>query len=604
MPDTPVDLRDPRYSGPQARPGSKVPVYSNPSARDAPPLGISENQFTLIPETPTDRNQANTAYSSARELSSVYGPLTYGESSTEMSHRRTSSPWATTSFSHEPRMYQANNNSYEKPPIPESSDLQKDPGLPFGPSKLRLANPSSDLDFEHALLDPSKADSQSTKSYWATYGDISRADFNEYKEMVNEQFKQAQMILDSTMQEMSFLKRQHAKHNAKWQKELETALTGQDQNAAGRWSRAIRGEIRKPKLVIDQAIDREIRQIQSYGDTSAVNEEAAETASDPPLYDNLPDKLRQMAVELLLRRSQVAYILKDWKAMEYYSRQAQRLARSFKWEPFVARCAFWTGVALYHLGDWIRAYENFEAADRTKGYYIPREEILDWLTLSSRRLEDPPKLWSNLLLAVQGEQAPGFTLLGTLLEEREDLASPVTEIQTSGDEGTSLPRRSSRANAPSISAANDATLVDAPDLKHNAGFDKATSIGRGTADTVAVTPDVHIEPLKARQKTVPSAITLPSTVEPPRVRTPLLYTPGSHPVPGPRSHASMNGYGSPLSRDSDEGQNTRRSLSDLGIPSATSPPTESSHLFSQMNDYPDGNGISDDSAASSEEHLA
>ncbi|KAL8807280.1 MAG: hypothetical protein Q9182_000785 [Xanthomendoza sp. 2 TL-2023] len=465
---------------------------------------------------------------------------------------------------------------------------------------------ASHLDGYQAQIE-SKADPQSTKSYWATYGDISRADFNEYKELVTERFNQAQIILDSTMQEISFLKRQHANHRVKWQKELATALTGKDQNAVGRWSRAVRGEIRKPKLVIEQAIDREVRQIQTYGDASAVNEEATETPSDPPLYDNLPDKLRQIAVELLLRRSQVAYILKDWKAMENYSRQAQHLARNFKWEPFVARCAFWTGVALYHLGDWIRAYEDFEAADRTKGYYIPREEILEWLTLSSERLKDPPKLWSNLLLAVKGEQAPGFTPLGTLLEEREDVASPVTEIHTSGDEGTSLPRHSSRANGPSISSANHAILVDAPDLEHSASFDKATSISRRTTDAIAFTPDVHIEPLKARRKAIPTAITLPSTVEPPRVRTPLLYTPGSRPVSGPRSNASINGQDSPLSRNFDEGQNTRLSLSDLGIHSAISPPAEPFHVVSQMSDYPDGNnGVMSifEGAAPPEEELA
>ncbi|KAL8689886.1 MAG: hypothetical protein Q9224_004538, partial [Gallowayella concinna] len=571
MPDTPIELRDPRYSLSQAFPGSKVSVNSSPSASGPAHLPISEDRFASTPETLTGHNGTNSAYSSTRELSPIRGTRRYGQSPNEIPYRKTAFPKVPRSLSVESPVYQAANVFFEEPTIPGlSTNRSLDPWLQFGPS------------VEHEKFDPS------TKSYGATHGDVSRADFNEYKELVDEQLNQAQRVVEGIMQEMSSLKCHHANHRVQWQKELEIARTGQDQNIASRWSRAIRGEIKKPKPVIEQAIEREIRQIQSYGDISAVNEEATETPSDPPLYDNLPDKLRQMAVELLLRRSQVASIIKDWNAMETYSRQAQRLARSFEWEPLVARCAFWTGIALYHQGNWIRAYENFDAADGTKGFYIPREEILDWLTLSSQRLEDPPKLWSNLLLAVQGEQAPNFTPLGTLLEEREDLATPVTEIQDSGEQGTSRPKRSSRAKDPSISAADDTILVDAPSLEHSASSNNATLIGGGTTGAVAVTPDVHIQPLKSRRTVVPAAITLPSTVEPPRIRTSLLYTPGSHPLSGPRSNPSMDTFDSPLSGVPDEGQNHKWSLSDLGIPSATSLPAKSFYSASLMEIYPDG----------------
>lgn len=104
---------------------------------------------------------------------------------------------------------------------------------------------------------------------------------------------------------------------------------------------------------------------------------------DPYLYDNIGAKMRQMTVDLWLLRTKVAEYVKDWKAMENYGRQAHKLAGDLRWEPFVAQCALPIGIALFNQGEWFGAYENFEEAEKTQGYYLAPETISVWQRLAA-----------------------------------------------------------------------------------------------------------------------------------------------------------------------------------------------------------------------------
>lgn len=351
-------------------------------------------------------------------------------------------------------------------------------------------------------------------SYRATEGSTLPADFMEYKVHVDEQFVEAGRILAKSMQEKKSLERQHAQQRAAWQDELERARV-----AANRWTRPVGAIIRRPKLISDQEIEAEAFQVGFNGKTESAHEELpfAESEKHPPLYNNFPDQLRQMAVEILLQRSKVAYTLKDWNTMDSSSRQAYNLATYFKWEPYLARCAFWIGIALYHRKKWTEAYEAFEEADKTNGYYIARRIILHWLRETSKRLEGSP--WSTGLSAIRGENPPVLTPLDTVVEEEDSFPFPDTGNPYRADQKDAPSNIGAPTEDESIHATETILLAYDPVPQRNAGSGEI-GLGRNAQSRV-----VAASPKDQRVKPQLKAITLPSIVEPPRVRTPRLYEP-------------------------------------------------------------------------------
>ena len=344
---------------------------------------------------------------------------------------------------------------------------------------------------------------------------MSHANFARYEADVDKQFKQARKKLLEIMQENKSLERQMDA----WKDELNRARI-----AVTRWSQPVREVVKKPRLIGDQEIEVEAHQLDPNGDTEFDRGDLLNSGSlrYQPLYDSFPGRLRQMAVELLLQRSNVADILGDWKAMENCSRQAYDLAVYLKWEPYLARCAFPIGKALYQQKDWVGAYEKFEEADKTKGYYIARRDILHWLRETSKRLEECPEPWSTILSAARGENPPVLTPLNTVVEEGENAS-----FSDSGDHQHSAAKECGSSNASpttnerTIHAANSTLQANDPDPKRSTTSD---DIGRGDnaeKGVVAASPNDRILRLKSH----PKAITLPSVVAPPRIRTPRIYEP-------------------------------------------------------------------------------
>lgn len=385
----------------------------------------------------------------------------------------------------------------------------------------------------------SKIELQALAPNQATEGNALPADFTEYRKHVENQFAEARRIIAKSMQERKSLERQHARQRTAWQDELERARV-----AVNRWTRPIGAKVRVPRLISDQEIEAEAYHSQSNGHIESTQEQLpfAEWEQHPPLYNNFPDRLRQMAVELLVQRSKVAYTLKDWKSMETSSRQAYNLARYFDWEPYIARSAFWIGIALYHQENWTEAYEAFEEADKTNGYYIARRIILHWLSKTSKRLEGSPG-WSSGLSAIRGENPPVLTPLDTVIEEVDafPFSHPGDQYRV-GKQGfasnTVATMDDFAANATDI-----ALLADHQDPRRNAE-PKQDGLGR-----ISQGHRLSASPKDRRVKPAPKAIKLPSIVEPPTIRTPRLYEPqpsGGVSVAG-KDDLSLPGMRQPIS---------------------------------------------------------
>ncbi|KAL8927364.1 MAG: hypothetical protein Q9172_001443, partial [Xanthocarpia lactea] len=493
---------------------------------------MSENRFTLTPDTPVNHNATSRANDAADPVALPTGPsLTHrpyglGRSPTERPRAGTAYPranYSAGSFFDNSPLYQAPSEFEEERTSAQSSttgcvDPPKAPEYPFRPPQLEVANPDYDPESEGAIFDSTKAGPHPIKSNQPTEGSISHADFARYKADVDEQFGQAREILLKIMQENKSLERRHDQQREAWQDELNHA-----RNAATRWSQPVREAIKMPRLIGDQEIEVEAHQVDSNGDTEFVRGNLLYSVSQryQPLYDSFPGRLRQMAVELLLQRSNIADILRDWKAMENCSRQAYKLAVYFEWEPYLARCAFSIGKALYQQKDWVGAFEKFEEADKTKGYYIARRDILHWLDETSKRLEECPEPWSTTLSAARGENPPVLTPLNTVVEEGETASFPGSGDQYSAAKEGASSNALLPTNKQTIHATDSTLQANDPDPKRSTTSDY---LGRGdNAETgvVAASPNDRILRLKSH----PKAITLPSVVEPPRIRTPRIYEP-------------------------------------------------------------------------------
>ncbi|KAL9009784.1 MAG: hypothetical protein Q9173_005220, partial [Seirophora scorigena] len=322
-----------------------------------------------------------------------------------------------------------------------------------------------------------------------------------------------------------------------------------EQRRAARLSRAERGEVRKPKLVSERMLESASRQLQSKDDVAPVDEtlRSALPTEDPPLYDNIKDKMRQMTVELWLVGAKIAYSMQNWHAMEYQSQQAYTLAADLQWEPFQAKCAFPLGVALSRQGHWVRAYESFKEAEKTKGYYIPRSEILIWLTLAAENYARSAAPSSYGISAAEG-RAPFITPLDSVVEEKEEFPFPTKEDRKPEGEEPPNPEYSLQAAKPLTKETASPTKLEghsssAP-LKEvsQAVVTRAyvtlakaprSETSRYSGNTADGSPTDRVPGLSSRPADIPAAVTLATLPAPASIGSPRLYTPKDQPAPSP-----------------------------------------------------------------------
>lgn len=367
-----------------------------------------------------------------------------------------------------------------------------------------------------------------------------------------------------------------------------------------------RRKVQKHRLVSEKLFDRQSRQMHAGNDYGASADEELQSAiaiKDPPLFDNLIDRMLQTAVDLWLLRSKIAYSLEDWNAMESHGHQARYLADHLQWEPFVAKCAFPIGVARYKQGDWLGAYENFKMAERTAGYYIPPSEILEWVALTDKRLGQSVAASLYSMSSEPGEErAPFITPLGSVIEEKHEIPWPSMEHDgpAAGDSPTSQystdePKSSGEGEAGGVSLSSSAPRRHS----HHAPLQKLSRlevVPRHSSNTDDGSPTDQIQSLPSRPARLPgrlpAAIKLASNAAPASIGSPRLYDPRSHPVASPPLRTATP----PLRIALQMAQNTRSGLIEMELPS---PPKQASHDPSDLADSTsDHNGVPLDSGSS------
>ncbi|KAL9051311.1 MAG: hypothetical protein Q9206_004747 [Seirophora lacunosa] len=330
---------------------------------------------------------------------------------------------------------------------------------------------------------------------------------------------------------------------------VEAGQMGNKQRRAARLSRAGRGEVRKPKLVSERMFESASRQLQSMDDVGPVDEtlRSALPTKDPPLYDNIKDKMRQTTVELWLVGAKIAYTMQDWHAMEYQSEQAYTLAADLQWEPFKAKCAFPLGVALSRQGRWVRAYESFQEAEKTNGYYIPRSEILIWLTLAAESYARSAAPFSSGISAAEG-RAPFLTPLDSVVEEKEEFPFPTKEdrkpkgeeppnaeysLQAAGPlakETASPTKPEGHSSSAPLQEVSQAVVTQTYRTLAKAPRSETSRYGGNTADGSATD---RVPGLPSRPAGMPAAVTLATLPAPASIGSSRLYTPKDQAAPSP-----------------------------------------------------------------------
>ncbi|KAL8921214.1 MAG: hypothetical protein Q9208_005825 [Pyrenodesmia sp. 3 TL-2023] len=338
-----------------------------------------------------------------------------------------------------------------------------------------------------------------------------------------------------------------------------------------------RRNVHKPRFVNRKVLERQSRQSHADEDDAASTDEklqSAVTIKDPPLFDTLPDRMLQTTVDLWLLRSKIAYSLEDWNAMEDYAYQARYLAGHLEWEPFVAKCAFSIGVARYNQGDWLGAYENFDEAKKTAGYYIPPAEISKWLALADERSGQSVAASLYSMSSEPGqERAPFITPLDSVVEESKEFVWPSIEHDgpATGDSPTS--QYSTDDPGPSAEGGGGGVpLSSGARERHSSQAPLQKSSHRGVfpqnrSDTDDGSPIDQILRLPSRPARLPArlpaAIKLASNAAPASIGSPRLYDPRPHPVASPPLRTATP----PLRIALQMAQNNRSGLNEMELPS-------------------------------------
>lgn len=142
------------------------------------------------------------------------------------------------------------------------------------------------------------------------------------------------------------------------------------------------------------------------------------------LYDDLPSQLRQITVDLVLSRAEVAKALRDWVTMEDHSAYAANLAETLNDGALSARCEFCRGIAFLGQGRWALAHQAFENAVLCVGVYVTVEEFNEWHQRLMKAVNESPSR-SNY-----GASAKSTPIDQTLFQGFESIQNIYSEIET------------------------------------------------------------------------------------------------------------------------------------------------------------------------------
>ncbi len=260
------------------------------------------------------------------------------------------------------------------------------------------------------------------KTYWASGGPVPREEFNEFKQIVDEimQKSATQLLLDKKQAwDMERMKDAKIYELERHVRNLQAAMARAQESSNEHWNRKA---LQEPQTYVKQG--------------TLVSDSAFEEAQS--VYDSLPHKLRQVAVELALTRADIAKARRDWVYMEDHSAYAAKLAKPLNDGPISARCEFYRGIALFGQGRWAAAYQAFEAGKFCVGIYVSAEEAEGWRQRLMQALNESPsqsQVAASIPMSTPIDQTlfQGFEHLGNIsseMETPEDIShsSPVVPV--------------------------------------------------------------------------------------------------------------------------------------------------------------------------------
>ena len=191
---------------------------------------------------------------------------------------------------------------------------------------------------------------------------VRREHFNEFKAAHEEHDSRLRYSLLQTRIERELAHQEAMKWENKCrglEKTTEWSWVMGHQYDASAWIQRQRGVINEP------CVDERAEQSPSNGDHF--------------LWKNILDKLQETHVNILILRASAMWTVEDWQMMELQTDEAIKQALKLDYNPLVARCMFYKGVAEYEQRQWAQACASFVDALACHGIYPEGYEVAKWM---------------------------------------------------------------------------------------------------------------------------------------------------------------------------------------------------------------------------------
>ncbi|KAL8719655.1 MAG: hypothetical protein Q9181_008037, partial [Wetmoreana brouardii] len=329
QPATPLEQRPGFQSNPANGPRDPNLSATTPSDPDVAPahLRMPGDRFAISPDTPFTPNTTGDPIvePSPRQLLTEpelgrTDPTTHPR----RSNRRIAFPRGDMSanpFHDSPLRSAPPDTPVTSSPTQQPLDRPKAPPFAFGLDMLDREVPPIKPEYHDAIFRPGMENPNPPKSYQQrSSAPIPRDEFNEYKSKMESILEQARANGLKSFQRLASQRREDAQQITALKDQLKQAQTNQLHSSASLWSRPrSRGPPQVPEPISDKILAWKKAQIDAGNiprhNTDSENADDDDddddgppppysllTRNEPPLYLNLPDKLRQLTVDLYLLR--------------------------------------------------------------------------------------------------------------------------------------------------------------------------------------------------------------------------------------------------------------------------------------------------------------
>ncbi|MCJ1464228.1 hypothetical protein MMC07_002841 [Pseudocyphellaria aurata] len=206
----------------------------------------------------------------------------------------------------------------------------------------------------------------SEQEFKTTRTQISRDEFNEYREEMESLLLEANTRSQEAHRQLREQEHRHEKERMNWEERVRSLEWQQSLNSLRNPPSP-----RPPTSMLPPS--------PSKRQESSIGVSVKSAASDTSLSSSDVNLgLRKCHVEITLARAQASMALAEWEEMENRSQEAWTIASSLQYEPLIARCHFFLGIAYYGQEKWTRARDAFEFANPCVGVYITARDLELW----------------------------------------------------------------------------------------------------------------------------------------------------------------------------------------------------------------------------------